>query len=290
MAAASRLDVAAYLDRLGLPEQGRPSIEALRRLHRAHVEHVPYESLEIQLGRPTTVDPLESAERIVQRRRGGYCYHLNGAFSALLGALGYRVTRHVGGVQRTHDHAAGATAAHMALTVEGLPDETCPEGVWMADVGLGAALHEPLPLRDGVYRQGHLEFGVRRSDAVAGGWRLDNDPRGSFVGMDFRAEPAEIADFAAMHEYLSTAPESPFVRVSVVQRRDSSGADVLRGITLTRLGDPTPATVLRARVEWYEALADLFGLTLEDVDATERERLWKRLLAAHEEYERSLSA
>jgi N-hydroxyarylamine O-acetyltransferase len=289
MAAGSRLDVEAYLGRLGLPEQGQPSSESLRRLHRAHVERVPYENLEIQLGRPTTVDPSESADRIVKRRRGGYCYHLNGAFSELLRALGYRVTRHVGGVQRTPTDPAAATAAHMALTVEGLPDETCPEGVWMADVGLGAVLHEPLPLREGVYRQGPFEFGVRRSDAVPGGWRLDNDARGSFVGMDFRAEPAEVVAFAAMHEYLSTSPESGFVRVSVVQRRDSAGADVLRGIVLTRLdADSSPETVL-TRAEWYEALGDVFGLTLEDVGAAARERLWARLLAGHEEYERSLS-
>jgi N-hydroxyarylamine O-acetyltransferase len=227
----------------------------------------------------------------VRRRRGGYCYHLNGAFSALLGALGYRVTRHVGGVQPTHEAPAGATAGHMALTVEGLPDEACPEGAWMIDVGLGAALHEPVPLREGAYRQGPFEFGVRRSDAVSEGWRLDNDPRGSFVGMDFRAEPAEIADFAAMHEYLSSSPESGFVRISVVQRRDSDGADVLRGLVLTRLGaDPAPGTVLRSRAEWYEALADVFGLTLEDVGIGERERLWARLVTAHREYQRSLSA
>jgi N-hydroxyarylamine O-acetyltransferase len=290
MAAASRLDVAAYLDRLRLADPGEPSIESLRRLHVAHVETVPYENLEIQLGRRTTVDPLESAQRIA-RGRGGYCYHLNGAFSALLGALGFRVTRHVGGVQRTREGPAGANAAHMALTVEGLPDEASPDGVWMVDVGLGAALHEPMPLHEGVYRQGPLEFGLRRSDAVPGGWRLDNDPKGSFVGMDFRAEPAEIAEFAAMHEHLSTSPESPFVKVSVAQRRDSDGADVLRGVVLTRLGaDSPPGLVLRSPDEWYEVLAELFGLTLEDVGRVEREQLWTRVRAAHREYERSRSA
>ena len=108
--------------------------------------------------------------------------------------------------------------------------------------------------------------------------------------MDFRSEPAAVSEFAAMHEYLSTSPESGFVRVSVAQRRDSGGADVLRGITLTRLGaESSPAAVVRSRAEWYEALADIFGLTLDDVNASERGRLWKRVLAAHEEYVRNLS-
>ncbi len=249
----SGLHVAGYLDRLGVPDPGPPSVESLHLLHRAHVERVPYENLEIQLGRPTTVDPVEASERIVGRRRGGYCYHLNGAFSALLLALGYRVIRHVGGVQRTDRDPAGATAGHLALTVEELPHETCPDGVWMADVGLGAALHEPLPLRAGTYRQGPFRYGLRPSDAEPGGWRFDQDAAGSFAGMDFRAERADMADFATMHEYLSTAPESGFVRVAVAQRRDSTGADVLRGLVLTRLGpDPAPQTIVDSRAEWYE--------------------------------------
>ena len=219
-------------------------------------------------------------------RRGGYCYHLNGAFSALLAALGYRVTRHIGGVQPTDRDPPRATGGHMALTVDGLPDETCADGVWMADVGLGAALYEPVPLREGTYRQGPFEYHLRRSEALPDGWRFDNDPRGSFVGMDFHARPAEIADYAAMHEYLSTAPESPFVRVATVQRRDSAGADVLRGLVLSRLGPDSTETILQSQSEWYEALAAGFGLLLEDVETAEREQLWERVTAAHREYER----
>ena len=282
--------MAGYLDRLGLPAQGPPSIESLRRLHRAHVERVPYENLEIQLRRRTTIDPFESAERIVRLRRGGYCYHLNGAFSALLDALGFRVTRHIGGVQRTDRDPAGATGGHMALTVAGLPDETCPTGVWMVDVGLGAILYEPLPLGEGVYRQGPFEYRLRPSDAVPDGWRLDNDPKGSFVGMDFHTLPAELGDFAPMHEHLSTAPDSPFVRVAVVQRRHSAGADVLRGRILTRVGsEAADETLLQSEADWYEALADVFGLPLDDVGTAERKQLWDRVDAAHREFEHSRS-
>lgn len=65
-----KLDTAGYLRRLNVDDPGEPSVEALRALHAAHVELVAYEALEIQLGRPTTVDPRESAERIVARHRG----------------------------------------------------------------------------------------------------------------------------------------------------------------------------------------------------------------------------
>src|SRR5918999_6248679 len=117
------LDVGGYLARLGVSEHGTPSVEGLHVLHRAQVERIPYEAIEIQLGRPTTVDPYDSAERILARHRGGYCYHLNGAFSLLLDALRYDVVWHRAGVQNWSDAApVGAVRAnHLALTVHGLP-------------------------------------------------------------------------------------------------------------------------------------------------------------------------
>jgi N-hydroxyarylamine O-acetyltransferase len=285
----SRLEVGGYLARLGLPDPGRPSVAALFALHRAHVERVPYENLEIQLGRPTTVDPYESAERIVRRRRGGYCFHLNGAFATLLSALGYRVRWHVGGVQNSPDQpVAGASGNHLALTVHGLVSPESPDGVWFVDAGLGDALHEPLPLRPGVFRQGPFSYALDRSSAVPFGWRFDHDPAGSFAGMDFAPGSAGPEDFATTHVRLSTAAESPFVRTLAVQRRDVSGIDTLRGLVLSRIeGAPGGGTVRREEelttaASWYSALADVFGLTLEDVPVDDRRALWDRVRRAHE--------
>ncbi len=280
-----RVDVEVYLARLGVTDPGAPSVASLKLLHRAHVERVPYENLEIQRGHATTVDPLESAERIVRRRRGGYCFHLNGAFSELLLALGYRVTRHVGGVQPTAGDPAQVNAGHMALTVSDLPGEESPDGVWLVDVGLGSALYEPVPLQEGAYGQGSFHYRLRASEVEPGGWRLDNDPRGQFVGMDFRARTADVGEFSAMHEHFQTSPESGFVRTAVVQRRHAAGYDVLRGLVLTRFhaADAT-TTVVESPDEWYGALVAVFDLALEDVTADERERLWERVAAAHAEY------
>ncbi|MDA0646875.1 MULTISPECIES: arylamine N-acetyltransferase family protein [Nonomuraea] len=276
------MDIPGYLRRLGLPEleHAAPSAAALRALHTAHVERVAYEVLEIWLGRPTTVDPLESAGRILGGR-GGYCYHLNGAFSELLAKLGYAVTRHVGGAQGRGEEP-GITGNHLVLTVSGLPDETNPGGAWLADVGLGDGLHEPLPLVSGVYRQGPHEYGLRPSDLAPGGWRLDHDPSGSFIRMDFGMEPAVMADFAAKHEHLTTSPESGFVRVAVVQRRDARGIDSLRGLVLSRLGVGADRVTLDSARDYFAALADVFSLPLEDVSGREKEKLWGRLHAAHE--------
>lgn len=282
----SGLDVAAYLERLDVQTQGEPSVDSLRMLHRAHVERVPYENLEIQLGRSTTIDPVEAAARIL-RGRGGYCFHLNGSFSALLEELGYTVTRHLGGVQGIADDGARVNGGHMALTVSGLPDEPSPDGMWLVDVGLGSALHEPVPLRQGELRQGPFAYRLRRSQAVAHGWRFDHDPRGVFVGMDFCDEAAAAGDFVPMHEHFSTSPESGFVRVAIAQRRDAEGADILRGLVLSRIGSAPSEALVESQVEWFEALADVFGLTLADVGGAERRQLWRRVVTAHEEFERA---
>ncbi|GAA4061827.1 arylamine N-acetyltransferase family protein [Nonomuraea soli] len=264
------MDIAAYLTRLGRPDLlGAPAtIDTLIQLHIAHIERVPYEALEIWLGRPTTVDPLESAGRIL-RGRGGYCYHLNGAFSELARAMGFQVTRHVGGVQ-TSGVEPGITANHLVLTV------AFPDGLWLADLGLGDALHEPLPLVEGRYRQGPFEYGLRPSEF---GWRFDHDPSGSFEGMDFGLAPAEMSAFAQKHEYLTTSPESGFVRVATVQRRDSAGVDSLRGLTLTRNGQLV--ATLETPGDYFAALADVFGLNF---GAFDRERLWARVWQAHKEW------
>jgi N-hydroxyarylamine O-acetyltransferase len=280
-----RLDTAGYLRRLKLPHPGPPSAEGLRALHAAHVERIAYEGIEIQLGRPTTVDAHESAERIVARHRGGYCYHLNGAFSLLLEALGYDVTWHRAGVQnRSEPHPVGAAIGnHLALTVHGLPSDACPHGAWLVDAGLGDALHEPLPLAEGTYRQGPFVYELRRSTVEPGGWRLEHDPGGSFIGMDFRPEKATTEDFEDRHAFLSRSPESPFVRTCSVQRRDARGVDMLTGCVLRRVGDdPAGPRTLETATEWFEALEDVFDLPLSDVNAAERRALWARVRTAHE--------
>jgi N-hydroxyarylamine O-acetyltransferase len=280
-----RVDVAAYLERLRLRYPGGPSAEALHALHRAHVEWIAYEALEIQLGRPTTVDPHDSAARILGRHRGGYCFHLNGAFSLLLEALGYDVVWHRAGVQNHSEPAPiGAEIAnHLALTVHGLPSEESPSGDWLVDVGLGDALHEPLPLREGDYVQGPFRYGLRRSQVEPGGWRFEHDRHGSFAGMDFRPQRATQDDFRARHMHLSTSPESGFVRTCSVQRRDAGGVDALTGCVLSRLdGDGRAPVTVDDRDDWFAVLRDVFDLPLNDVDAAARAALWTRVRAAHE--------
>ena len=282
-------DVHGYLRRLGLDDPGPPSAQALAAIHRAQVERVPYTTVDIHLGRTTTVDPAESFDRVVTAGRAGYCFHCNGALSLLLRELGYDVRWHRGGVWSAPDEVPlRPYANHLALTVHGLPTPANADGVWFVDAGLGDALHEPLALRAGQARQGPFGYSLAPSPALDGGWRFRHDPSGSFVAMDFEPRLAGPEDFVVSHRSLSTSAESPFVRFLTVARRDATGTDKLISCTLLRRdGGGVSERPLRSAGEWRAALADVFGLTLDDTTAEERDALYGRARVAQDAWERS---
>ena len=218
----------AYLARLGL-EAEPPSVGILQLLARRHVERVPYETLWIHAGEVWDIDPYESATRIAQRGRGGYCFHLNGALGLLLRSLGYAVHGHAGGVHGPAGLTAGEVGNHLVLTVDGLPSEDNPTGIWYVDAGLGDALYDPLPLAVGSYEQAPVRLSIEQFENGSS-WHLSHDPTGGFAGMAWTPGPAHRADFEAMHRWLSTSPESGFVQVPMAERRDATGVDVIRGL------------------------------------------------------------
>jgi arylamine N-acetyltransferase len=273
----------AYLARLGI-EREPPSADALRRLHQAHVERVPYETVWIHIGERHDVSPEQALARIAGSTRGGYCYHLNGAFSELLRALGYDVVRHVGGVHGPDGPAADAMTNHLVLTVHGLPSDDNPSGDWYVDVGLGDAIHDPLPLAAGVYTQPPFTIELAHTPGGVGDWHLTHDPRGSFPGMAWRAAPTDIAAFASRNVELSTSPESGFVKILSVQRRDRMHADVLRGLFLLRVDGATEQRVLGSKRELADALGDVFGFDVPDFPGDALDALWRRTSAAHEAF------
>ncbi len=179
-----RLDVAAYLARLRLPElapPAPPSADALRALHRAHVERIAYEALEIQLGRPTTVDPHESADRILEPPPRRLLLPPQRRVLAAAGALGYDVVWHRGGVQNHSDPepVGPERANHLALTVHGLPPARTPRRATGSPTS-GWATPSTARCRcaRARYVQGPFRYGLRRSDVEPGGWRWDHDPAG----------------------------------------------------------------------------------------------------------------
>jgi arylamine N-acetyltransferase len=251
-------------------------------LHRRHVERIPYETIWIHAGEGWGIDPVDSVRRVALEGRGGYCFHLNGAFSELLGALGYRVTRHVGGVHGPDGPSADELTNHLVLTVADLPTDGNPDGTWYIDAGLGDALHEALPLAAGAYEQGPFTLVLDSTPHAIADWHLTHDPLGGFTGMSWRAAPAEMLEFADRHAWLSTSPDSGFVKVLTAQRRDATGVDVVRGLMLSRIGEgASTSEPLVRRDDWFGVMADVFDLRFESLPSETLDTLWTRLLAAH---------
>ena len=259
------------------------------RLVRRHAERVSYETMWIQSGELWGIDPSDSARRIARAGRGGYCYHLNGALGLLLTSLGYEVHGHVGGVHLSAAPNPDAVGNHLVLTVSGLPSGANPSGTWYVDTGLGDALHEPLPLAAGTYDQGPFRMSLEHLGDNA--WHLTHDPAGGFAGMRWTTSPARRADFEEKHAWLSTAPESGFVQVAMAERRDATGVDVIRGLVLMRIGSNAfTAEPITHRQEWFDLLADVFGLIFEASPPGARHRLWRTVLAAHRRWEKAADA
>lgn len=275
----------AYLDRLGL-EVEPPSADALHRLHRRQVERVPYETMWIHADERWGIDPADAMTRVALRGRGGYCYHLNGAFGSLLKSLGYSVQGHVGGVHGPDGPDDASIANHLVLTVDGLPTDDNAAGTWYVDAGLGDAMHEPLPLAAGAYRQEPFRLVLEQTRDADDGWHLTHDPSGGFVGMGWTNATARLADFEAKHLWLSTAPESGFVQVAMAERRDASGIDVIRGLVLSRIGtDARVHEPLTERDDWFAALADVFDLRFDHSPPGACDRLWSRVVDRHRAWE-----
>src|SRR5215831_1789438 len=132
--------LAAYLRRIGAPRPGRADAAALRTLHRAHQMTVPFENLSIHLAEPISLEERDLIDKIVHRRRGGFCYELNGAFALLLEALGARVSRVAAGVYG--EAGLSPPFDHLALVVHPADGS----GPWLADVGFGSHSDYPLLL------------------------------------------------------------------------------------------------------------------------------------------------
>ncbi len=269
----------AYLAVLGV-EREPPTAAALDRLHRSHIERIPWETLWIHTGDRFGLDLEASARRIVATGRAGYCYHLNGAFSWLLQSLGYRVRRHVGGVHGPDGVAATDLTNHLVLSVTDLPSADAPEGVWYVDVGTGDALHGPLPLRAGSHVDGPFTVTLERHGNELADWHLIHHPQGAFPGMAWRSATANLDAFAARHDHLMNDPDSRFAQWALVQRRDRHGVDALRGIALLRVEQHTDVRLLETAADYRASLGDVFGI---DADPARLDDVWAQQFRRHED-------
>lgn len=262
------MDVQAYLDRVGFKCVPRPDLATLLALHRGHALAISYENLDVQLGRPLTPDPAEAFDKIVRRRRGGWCYEMNGLLGAILEEIGFKVTRLAGGVHRKSrgDEVVGN---HLVLKVD-------LDQPWIADVGFGDGPRDPFPLRTGDVSSDGYVYRLERLDEDW--WRFHNHPNGGAPNFDFTLEPADPARLSAMCQHLQTAQDSMFVMNAIAQRHMGPEVRLLRGRAFRRL---TPHSLEDSLI----ASADDFVALLKhefELDVPEASSIWGRICERHE--------
>ena len=250
--------VAAYLDRIELPRPAALDAAALRTLHRAHLLTVPFENLSIHLSELISLDEDTLLGKIVTRRRGGFCYELNGAFALLLRALGAEVTMVAARVYG--NGSLGPPFDHLALLAD-LADGTGP---WVADVGFGSHSTYPLLLRS---RQEQHD--------PAGPFRLSDAPDGDvdvFKGSEpqYRIEPRarSLADFVPTCWYQQSSPESHFTHSTICSRLTADGRLSISGHTVIRTSGAVRAEEqLADDGALLAAYREHFGVVLDQVPA-----------------------
>jgi N-hydroxyarylamine O-acetyltransferase len=208
-------DINAYLDRIAYAGPTAPTLETLRALHRSHHLSVPFENLDIHLGREIVLDEQRQFDKIVTRQRGGFCFELNGLFARLLRELGFRVTLLAARVWDGTRADFGPEFDHLLLRVD--LDEP-----WLADVGFGDSYLEPIRLSTDEQQDGERSY------------RLDPDGE-RLVLMERRPDqawqpqyrfsltPRRLPEFAGMCRHHQTSPDTHFTRQRVVSRATPDG-------------------------------------------------------------------
>jgi N-hydroxyarylamine O-acetyltransferase len=240
-----------YLKRIGVPGPAAADLGTLRELQRAHLYTVPFENLSIHLGEPIVLDQDALVDKLVRRRRGGFCYELNGVFAALLTELGYRVSMLSARVFGAGGQP-GPPFDHMTLRVD-LAER------WLVDVGFGKFATRPLrldyrgpqPGPDGVFR-------IDENDVISDGapaYRID--PR-----------PYDLADFIPTCWYQQTWPDSHFRKSLTCSILTESGRVTLSGdrLIITEGGERTER-MLAGDAEILAAYRTNFGIELDRVPA-----------------------
>ena len=250
------MDVDRYLARIAYTGPTNPTHETLRRLHVAHLYTVPFENLDIHLGRKITCEEQRFLHKIIDLHRGGFCYELNGAFAALLRALGFQVTLLSARVSR-EDGTASPEFDHLALRVD--LDEP-----WLADVGFGDSFLEPLRLEEeGEQRErtGRTYRLVKVGEARIVLRNLDD---GTWKPQyQFTLQPHRLEDFEARCVYQQTSPESHFVKQRVCTLATSEGRTTLSDLKLIKtIRGQRSEQVLKDEEEWNKMLWEYFRIRL----------------------------
>jgi len=252
-------DLPAYLRRIGYVGEIAPTRQVLEALHLAHATRIPFENIDILLGRPIALDLASIQAKLVHQRRGGYCFEHNLLFAAVLRESGFGLTALAARVRL--GTRAMLPRTHMLLLVEA-------EGRrWLADVGFGGeGLLLPVPFGTGEAAVQYAWTYRVVEEAKSGTWVLQSRRNDVWVDLyAFTLEAQLAVDYEIANHYMSTHPDSRFVRTLTAQLAGPERRMILRNRELTEdRGAVVMTRCLDRDEEMVQTIRETFGLDLSE--------------------------
>lgn len=254
------MNIDAYLERINYDGPREVNAETLRALQVAHLMSVPFENLSIHAGEPIVLDENALFTKIVEQRRGGFCYECNGSFAGLLRALGFDVAMLAAGVAHPGG-GFGPIFDHMTLMVT-------LEERWLADVGFGDSFLEPLLLdtrNEQVQGARAFRFVDEDEHVVL---QLRNDGEEDWQPQyRFKLQPYTFPDYEEMCRFHQTSPDSHFTKNLVCSRVTADGRITLSGMNFITTSGPQRVRderALSSREEYDRVLSNEFGVVMRN--------------------------
>ena len=256
----TKIDTASYLRRIHLAPEP-PSINFLRKLHRSHLLHIPFENLDIHYQKKIILNYEKIYQKLILEGRGGYCYELNGLFYHLLYHLGFNCHLISARIRNEKSGEFGKEYEHMAIIVK------FGEESWLADIGYGKYLIYPKKIVLGEVQMDYTDY-----------WRFTQDADENFLVQSsedtsyfktkylFSTEEKQIIQFMEMNDHQQTSPESHFTQGRMITKLTPTGRITLteKKIKILALGK-TEEIELTNEDEFYSKLEQHFGITFKQL-------------------------
>ncbi|MFK7953376.1 MAG: arylamine N-acetyltransferase [Ekhidna sp.] len=246
----------AYLSRIGLQKE-EPNISFLKKLHKSHLLNIPFENLDIHYGQKIILDYEKVFKKVVENKRGGFCYELNGLFHQLLLALGFNCHLISGKVKNKETGEFGREFDHMIILVIDKDD------LWIVDVGFGEGFTEPKKVDTGSVQMDYTTY-----------WRMTQDPDENYLLQksndashfttvyQFDLKPRQMIEFMGMCDYHQTSPDSYFTGGKLITQLTETGRTTLtdRMLKVNSLSKTTEIPILNED-EFISKLSDHFMIS-----------------------------